>query len=205
MKIRLLNRCPKSVWFLLITVVLTGCTNSLVVEGNFPSPLVDKLPLTLGIHYTDAFRSHIYHEDSKDRSKWEINSGNAQVELFSSVLPPMFESVIEIDAVPPSTDQHLDLILFPIINDFQYSIPRETKVNVFEVWFKFNLRVYDSHGKLIADWILPAYGKTPSAFLKSKEDAMNEAIVVALRDMGASFSIGFPHVPEIRAWLEQKR
>jgi len=187
-----------------ITILLNACTNSLVVEGKFPSPLTDTLPLTLGIYYDDDFRDYVYEEKSKGRSKWIIESGQAQIDLFTAVLPRIFNQVIPIDALPPQNPTTADLILSPAIDEFQYAIPSETKVKVFEVWIKFNLRVYDKSGQLVADWILPAYGKTPSAFLKSKEEAMNEAVVVALRDLGASLSLGFADVPEIKAWLEQQ-
>ncbi|MEJ2417586.1 MAG: hypothetical protein P8Y45_11785 [Exilibacterium sp.] len=185
---------------------LVGCTNSLVVEGKFPPPHVDKVPLTMGVLYPDEFRRYTYKEESSDRSKWVIASGDAQVQLFSTVLSSMFEQLVVVETIPPESPENPpDLILSPSINEFQYAVPRETKVNVFEVWIKFNLRVYDQEGELVADWILPAYGKTPSAFLKSKEEAMNEAVVVALRDIGASLSLGFSHVPEIKAWLEQQQ
>ena len=187
---------------LLLLLLLGGCTNTLVVEGDFPSPRVNQLPITLAVHYDEAFRKHTYEEKSKDRAKWVITSGPAQMDLFNRVLPGMFSEVVEVSEIPPAPGT-ADLILAPAINEFQYAVPRETKVNVFEVWIKFNLRVYDRDGELVADWILPAYGKTPTAFLKSKEEAMNEAIIVALRDIGASFSLGFTQVPEIRAWLEQ--
>lgn len=243
---------------------LAGCSNSLVVEGQFPSPMVDKLPLSLGVHYEDEFRQYVYEEKSEDRSKWTIDSGKAQIELFNTILPAMFNEVVMVDELPgvaqafeateafeatpeedtgitddaetetdaspleetesttrsslaenkdtppmvaelaaADTDKPVDLYISPRVDEFQYAMPRETKVNVFEIWIKYNMRVYDSEGQLIADWIMSAYGKTPTAFMKSKEEALNEAVIMALRDIGASLSLGFSRVPEIRAWLEQ--
>jgi len=206
---------------------LAGCSNSLVVEGQFPSPMVDKLPLSLGVHYEDGFRKYVYEEKSEDRSKWTIDSGKAQIELFNTILPAMFNKVVMVDKLPEiaiteATDpidevelppaasapqepalSEVDLYISPRVDEFQYAMPRETKVNVFEIWIKYNMRVYNSEGQLIADWIMSAYGKTPTAFMKSKEEALNEAVVMALRDIGASLSLGFSRVPEIRAWLEQ--
>lgn len=282
-------------------LLAVGCSNSLVVEGQFPSPMIDKLPLTLGVHYEDEFRQYVYEEKSEDRTKWTIDSGQAQTQLFNTVLPKMFEKVVMIDAIPgqlvaeetvaetdtaagASTGQEphpakadgvgqpeeatpeeagtaasdadtpwdevplattkppvsapeaeradnqpeapvtqetdhptkapakpannidysqFDLLLSPRVDEFQYAMPRETKVNVFEIWIKYNMRVYTNDGQLIADWIMSAYGKTPTAFMKSKEEALNEAVIMALRDIGASLSLGFSRVPEIRAWLEQ--
>jgi hypothetical protein len=84
-------------------------------------------------------------------------------------------------------------------------MPYETKGKMFEVWLKYNIKIFDNQQTLIADWILTAYGKTPTAFLQSKEDALNQAMVIALRDLGASMSLRFTQVPEINQWLQMKR
>jgi len=66
------------------------------------------------------------------------------------------------------------------------------------------LKVFDGQQQLMADWVLTAYGKTPTAFLKSDEAALNEAMVIALRDLGAGIALRFGHVPEINQWLKSK-
>ncbi len=73
------------------------------------------------------------------------------------------------------------------------------------MWIKYHLKVFDSQGNLIADWIQTAYGKTPTAMFKSEEEALNEAMVVALRDVGAGLALRFHHVPEIKKWLKQRK
>ena len=44
-----------------ISLVLGGCSQSLTLEttSDVPAPLVDQLPLTMGIYYEDAFRNYI--------------------------------------------------------------------------------------------------------------------------------------------------
>jgi hypothetical protein len=54
-----------------------------------------------------------------------------------------------------------------------------------------------------ADWTLTAYGKTPTAFLQSDEEAVNLAAVVALRDAGANFATSFTRVPDIATWMTE--
>ena len=44
-------------------------------------------------------------------------------------------------------------------------------------------------------WPITAYGKTPTAFLQSDEEAVNLAAVVALRDAGAHFITTFGSTP----------
>ena len=57
---------------------------------------------------------------------------------------------------------------------------------------------------LVWNWTMTSYGKTPTAFLRSDEAAVNLAAIVALRDAGANFATGFTRVPEVREWLERK-
>lgn len=184
--------------------ILVGCKSTLEVDGHFPSPVINQLPLTMGVMYLPEFKSYRYVEKNDKRNEWEISIGSAQVELFDTVLPAMFKKIISVSDITPNQGEPVDLFFAPTIEEFQYNIPAETKVNMFEVWMKYNMKVYDAQGQLVADWILTAYGKTPSAFMKSEESALNEALVIALRDAGAGLALKFSHVPEIHAWLTQR-
>ena len=63
------------------------------------------------------------------------------------------------------------------------------------------MRLMTNEGEYIADWVLTSYGKTPTESLRSVEAAINEAAIVALRDLASSFSLSFTQVPEVRDWL----
>lgn len=185
--------------------LLLGCSSKFEVNGVFPEPVIDKIPLVLGVIYEPEFASYRYIEKDEQRMERDIGIGKAQVKLFNTVLNAMFLQVLPSTEFKPSSNDSVDMFFHPVIEEFQYNVPRETKVNVFEVWMKYHLRVFDSQGQLIADWIQTAYGKTPSAMFKSQEKALNEAMIVALRDLGASLSLRFFHVPEINSWLKQRR
>lgn len=185
-----------------LLVLLSGCSNQVQVKGSFPKPVISQMPYTVGIHYPAEFSGYTYVEQNKERSKRSIGIGSAQVLMFSTVLPSMFRKVVPITTIGKSEPQmSVDLVLTMSVDDFQYTLPKETKVDMYEVWIKYNLRLFDPQGQLIADWILSAYGKAPNAMMKSDSDAINEAMIVALRDAGASFSLSFNQVPEIRQWL----
>ena len=188
---------------LLIIALLSGCTNSLVVVGNFPSPLSTPTDITMGVVYEKQVTSYVYKEESENRTRWHIDVGNIHKKFLTQVFEPLFANSIALKSLDADLAQSADLILLPHINEFQYSSPKETRLNVYEVWIKYNMQVYNRDGELIADWIMSAYGKTPSAFLKSKEEAMNQAVIVALRDLGASLTSGFNKVPEIKAYLTE--
>jgi hypothetical protein len=188
-----------------LVIVLSGCSTKINVKGNFPKPVVHQMPLAIGVHFPVAFSEYRYIEQSETRSDRDIGIGQAQVQLFSTILPAMFKSVVPV-AKPEKgqvTDA-VDLILSFSVDDFQYSVPKETRVEMYEVWIKYNLQLFDPQGQLIADWLLTAYGKTPVEMLKTEGDALNAAMVVALRDAGAGFSLNFTKVPEIKQWLQQR-
>jgi len=190
----------------LLAIIVTGCTSSLVVVGDFPKPLVEPIDLTMAVVYDKQITDYVYEEKSESRAKWFIDVGNAHKKLFSQVFESLFTNSVALKSLEDAADDdQIDLILLPKITEFQYSSPRETRINVYEVWIKYNMQVYNPEGDLVADWIMSAYGKTPSAFLQSNEEAMNQAVVVALRDLGASLTTGFRKVPEIRAFLEQRQ
>ena len=97
------------------------------------------------------------------------------------------------------------VLVVPEVEEVQLATPTETKLNVYEVWLKYNLKVYDGRGQPIADWLMSAYGKTQNRTLESDSDALNQATVTALRDAGARLVIGFHRVPEIRQWLASRK
>ncbi|MBL4826783.1 MAG: hypothetical protein JKY66_03565 [Spongiibacteraceae bacterium] len=194
-----------------VVVVLTGllfveaCGNrEVVVDTDFPSPLVKKLPLTIGIVYGEDFRSHSYEDSSdvKGEIDWVLKTGSAQVALFNKLVGGMFDQTVLLDKFPDSVTPDVDAVFSPVIEDIQIAVPLVTRVNVFEIWIRYNLRMYTPEGEVIADWIMSAYGKTPTRFLKTKAQAVEQATIVALRDGGANFVIGFEKVPEVRRWLD---
>jgi len=198
-----IQKLAKSI-LVFLCFMLIGCTTKVVVKGYFPPPVVDPLPLKVAVVYDTDFANYSYKEQDEEREEKEISMGEAQVELFTTVLEGMFEKVVYANDVSSSNDPTIDMFFYPIIDEFQYNMPVETKINMFEVWIKYHLKVYDAHGNIIADWIQTAYGKTPTAMFKSKEKALNEAMVVALRDVGAGFILRFNHLPEIQHWIKQQ-
>lgn len=89
----------------------------------------------------------------------------------------------------------------PEILDFQYTSPSETKLNLYEVWLRYRVKITDSQNKTLADWVVKGYGKTPSATLKSTSSAFNAATNIALRDVGAQLAIGFPNQSSVQNLL----
>jgi hypothetical protein len=206
---------------LCIALLGTGCASTqVVVEGNFPTPLLDPLPVTLGVIYPSAFAQHEFFDEAKGRaeSDWLVKTGEAQVEFWDILFSGMFENVVHIRdwETVQSRGADIDGVIIPAIAELQYTIPTHTNVKVYEIWMRYQFRLVDvsalhqqEDGALsfnpeerLATWPITAYGKTPTAFLQTDEEAVNLAAVVALRDAGAHFVTTFGANPGVATWLD---
>ena len=187
----------------LISCFLISCgVSNLVIQGNFPTPNISKIPLSVAVYYDDALRAFSYMEYSETgREEINIESGESHISLFNAVLPAMFEEVIEVEGFDDPNVQDVDAVFAPVIEEFQLALPEKTKLEVYEVWIKYNMRILNSSGVSLADWVVTSYGKTPTETFLSVEDGINDAAIVALRDLASSFSLNFTRVPEVQDWL----
>ena len=190
----------------LLLALLAGCGPTKVkVQGNFPDPLMEPVPLTLGVWYTEEFANHEFFDEATGRagSGWVVNTGEAQVSLWDKLLGGMFYQLVHMkgEPGPGQMNQVVSAVLIPHVEELQYAIPMHTNVKVYEIWMRYRFELVTTNGESIAEWTMPAYGKTPTAFLRSDDDAVNLAAVMALRDAGANFATSFMRVPEVAAWM----
>ncbi|MEZ5490046.1 MAG: hypothetical protein R3F50_06970 [Gammaproteobacteria bacterium] len=183
--------------------LLAGCGASTVtISGNYPTPTVSKIPLKVAVYYDDSLRNFVYTEYTEQgQEEYNIESGQSHVDLFNAILPGMFEEVVLINSLDQARDLAVDAVFEPAIEDFQLALPYKTKLDVYEVWIKYNMRLTTPDGEYIADWVETSYGKTTIETFRSNEASINEAAVIALRDLASSFTLKFARVPEIRDWL----
>jgi len=168
-----------------LCLVMSGCASNIVVKADIPAPLVQKLPLTGSMRYTDQFKNYVYLEaEKKRRALRSLDLAAAQTSLFDRV----FGSLITLVSADTSSK---DLIIEPEILDFQYTAPAETKLKQYEIWIKYRLKLRNKNSEKLADWTIKGYGKTPTGTLTSASSAFNSAATVALRDVGAQLSIRF--------------
>lgn len=201
------RRSVKAVMLAGLLLLLGACgVNSLVVEGNYPTPAVRKIPLTLGLYFDEDLRNFLYIEYTETgQEEYRVASGQTHVQLFGSLLPAMFERVVVLDSMDDASDAGVDAVFAPSIEEFQLALPQKTRLDAYEVWVKYNMRLLGPDGAYIADWVLTSYGKTPTENLLSTEGGINDATVSALRDLASNFTLSFSAVPEVRDWLASKQ
>ena len=187
----------------LMMLVIVSCgVSNVVIDGSFPTPNIAKLPVSVAVIYDDALREFSFMEYTETgEEEFNIESGGSHIQLFNAVLPAMFDEVVFVDTIEEVQASGADAIFAPAIEEFQLALPAKTKLDVYEVWIKYNMRLLTAEGDYIADWVLTSYGKTPAETFRSTEAAINDAAIVALRDLASSFSLSFGQVPEVRTWL----
>lgn len=196
----------KTLLLLSLLTAISGCasTRQLDIESDFPVPLVDKLPVDLGIHLSPDLLGYEHKEKIENSGEWVVPLGPIQQSLFTSLGDGLFRQYAFTDAPPPLSGeptQQLDGVLQPGIAQVQFSLPQQTRSNYYEVWIKYHFQLFDRAGNLVSEWDLPAYGKASNKNYGSASAGLQAAANAACRDAMAFFSINFPRQPDIRKWI----
>jgi hypothetical protein len=183
---------------------LVGCGSSqVIVESTFPTPLVEPLPVSMGIIIPDELYNFIHTEDIPDQSLWTIALGDANVAMLEPLFKRMFRETTDVDAVPlTGANLSLDGVIEPKLEKFEFDVPIGERDEFVEVWMQYQINVYEPDGATVLQWAVAGYGK--SELDRDQEDAVQRAAVVAMREAGATISTKFSEQPQIKEWLEGK-
>ena len=186
---------------ILFVALLAGCGGAKVeVSSQFPVPVVEKVPLPIGIHIDDALRNFTHTEILEGRGEWEIDLGPAQQPMFLSLLEGMFYGHRLVDDVG-GDNEDVAAILVPSIEELQFSTPRQTRTEYFEVWIRYQFKFYDNQGMLLGEWPLTAYGKSHMQNHGTASSSLQAAALLACRDAMAFFTLQFRSEPTVKEWL----
>lgn len=190
---------------LLSLLALAGCANdiNMQVESEVPTPLSEKIPLSVGIYYNDNFRNFVFKENSEVRKDWTIDTRTSRMSLFNEILPSMFNSVTPVTE-PAAVGSGVDVVIEPEVVDMQVAMPEETHSDIYEAWIKYEIKMYHPTGAPLSTWQITGYGKSHTALFKKREKGLNTAINMAMRDIGAKLVLDFPRAPGVREWLVSK-
>jgi len=185
-----------------MTALLAACssTTAVVIQQSFPNAVYEPVDYRVALVFPPDFRNF----QAQPNENTTMNFGSAQVELLSKAFRGLFQQVDVLNArteAAPGTD----LVIIPSVQEVQLSTPSDSYLNVYEVWIKYNLDIETAAGEPIDSWFMPAYGKTPDSFMLSRNEAIEEATIVALRDAGAKLLLDFFRIPSVYSWMERQR
>jgi len=183
-------------------LALAGCTSAVVVESEFPTPLIETLDLSIGLHYDPELRDFIHAEALPRSSTWTIDLGDANLAMLDPLYSQMFTTTREILDLPPSASEtaNVDAVLSSTLQQFQFDVPRSNRDEFVEVWLQYRLQLLAPNGDVVIEWEVPGYGKAEVS--RDHEEAVHRASIVAMREAGARISTQFMQQPQVSNWLE---
>ncbi len=192
-------------WFAIAAgACLTGCGGSqVIVESAFPTPLIEPLPVSMGIILPDELYNFIYTEDIPDQSLWTIALGDANVAMLGPIFKVMFSQTRDVESLAVAAgDSSLDGVIEPKLEKFEFDVPTGERDEFVEVWLQYQITVYEPDGGTVIQWPVSGYGK--SELIRDPEDAVQRAAIVAMREAGATIATKFSEQPQVRTWLGGK-
>jgi ABC-type uncharacterized transport system auxiliary subunit len=198
------NRVATRWLALAAAALLGGCgATQVIVQAKFPTPLVEPLPVSVGILIPEELYNYIYTEDVPEQSLWTIALGDANVAMLQPLFKRMFRDTRSVDGVPAGgAPAGIDGVLKPTIAKFEFDVPVGQRDKFVEVWIQYQLSLYDADGRSVIDWSVSGYGK--SELMRNRQDAVQKAAIVAMREAGATISTKFAEQPQVKTWLGEK-
>ena len=184
-------------------VLLAGCSTSIWVEADWPQPLVEPLPVRMGLLLDDEFLDYVHYEEIPRQATYTIQIGEANELMMDRLFQSMFAALEPVYVLPlaPDDNHRIDGVLRPELDRYEFDVPIGERDEFVEVWIQYLVRLYETDGQLVTEWPVSGYGK---AELNDRHASLNKATVVAMREVGAVISTRFSEQPDIQYWLQEK-
>lgn len=188
---------------LILAGLIAGCSSNVTLTTpTIPPPLVEQIPLSVGLRMSENFENFVHKEKVYGREQWSIDLGRSNASLFEQLFAFMFASVTTLGPDDDPQLMALDALIETSIDAFEFSTPDQSNTEAFAVWIRYRLKVYDRDGKLISNWPVSAYGKSQTTTMGGSE-ALQRAAVLAMRDAAALMIMKFDNVTRISSLAEQ--
>ena len=186
-----------------VSMLLSGCSTSIWVEADFPQPLVNQLPVSMGLILDDDLLDYVHYEELPRQAAYTIQIGEANELMLVQLFESMFTDLTEYNEFPliEPDSVEIDGVLWPELERFEFDVPVGRRDEFVEVWIQYLVKLYETDGQLVTEWPVSGYGK---AEMIDREFALNRAIVVAMREVGATISTKFADQPELQDWLQER-
>lgn len=178
--------------FLNLIMFVSGCTSqSITISTSIPSPLVIS---NSDIRVVSFFNNNVNNYQFKSEvlektdNSWEINFQDTQKNIFTIILNSFFDNNNISDNFDNISDTSADLIIGFNLESFELLTPQIASNDKYSIWIKYKINIYDQKKDLIQNWSITGYGEQLTGAFKGN-DAILNAISLALRDVGANLTI----------------
>ena len=199
-----LSRTQLQALVVLTSLLLSSCSTSVWVEADFPQPLVNRLPVRMGLILDDDLLDYVHYEELPRQAAYTIQIGEANELMLVQLFQSMFTDIEQFNdfSLIQTNIAEIDGVLWPELERFEFDVPLGQRDEFVEVWIQYVIKLYETDGQLVTEWPVSGYGK---AEMVDREEALNRAIVVAMREVGATISTKFSDQPDLRNWLQGRK
>jgi hypothetical protein len=198
----MMNSIQRAALAALCLGMLGACSSTrLDTRAQLPPPLVEQLPVRVGIYYPKEFREYV-HRETRAKVDYEVNLGPAHVTNLDWLLKAMFRDVVHVDdptrvasVVPPLT-----LVLEPKFEEFSFLTPKDVAGEAYIVTIRYLLTLYDGSGARVDSFAFTGYGREKAHALATKEP-LAIATQRAMRDAGAKVAVELTDQESVRLLL----
>jgi hypothetical protein len=183
----------------LVLAMTAGCTATrLTTEAQLPPPLIEKLPMRIGIYYSKEFREYV-HRETRGTIEYEIGLGAAHVTNIDWLLKAMFTDVVQVEDPTKIGGSHppFVFVLEPKFEEYSFLTPKDVAGEAFIVTIRYLLTLYDGGGARVDSFTLTGYGREKARTLASKEP-LAVATQRAMRDAGAKVAVELTEQESVR-------
>lgn len=173
-------------------VLLAGCGDvQVAAESDVPTPLVDPLPLTVGIYYSEDFSKYA-HAEERWGVDWKAELGPYHVRMADRLFAASFREIIPVkDLTALPANPPYVAIIQPRIEQYSFITPKDTGGGYYAVTIKYRLDVLTPNGTPADSLTFTGYGSFKSGGMTSTTP-MVLATKAAMRDAAAKFLVQFP-------------
>jgi len=182
--------------------LLAACTTtSLETKAQLPPPLLEQLPVRVGVHYSEEFRNYV-HKETRGSIDYEVTLGAAHVTNLDWLLKAMFREIVHVDdpSKVGSIRPPLAFVLEPKFEEYSFLTPKDVAGEAFIVTIRYQLTLYDGQGARVDSFALTGYGREKARTLASKEP-LAIATQRAMRDAGAKVAVELTDQESVRLLL----
>jgi hypothetical protein len=184
----------RGIAIVLAAVTLVGCRKEIDPDYRVPPPLVERLPITVGLYYGNEFRDARVQSEPIE-SDFTILAGRANLSLHDHLFSDLFLKVVPLAdkfKAPQSIDK-LDAIIESEMSAFTYYW------NVYSgsvsVDIEYSYTLYSPDGGKLNQWIAKGYGQSSKGI--GVYNTLDNSIKIAMRDAAARFVVALNEDPLI--------
>ncbi len=178
---------------LTLVAMFAGCGPvSVATESAVPVPLVEPMPIVVGIYYSEDF-SKAAHSEERWGTDWKVDLGPYHVRMAEKLFASEFRETTRVEDLKSlPADPPYRAIIEPRIEQYSFITPRDTGAKYFAVTIRYRLNVYAPNGVLADSLTFTGYGSNASGNGMTSTGPMVLATKAAMRDAAAKFLVQFP-------------